>query len=151
MLILNLFSSEILSITIINPFTFINSIEDLEKRDDLQPVLFFPDETIKNFQSDPQLKKSMTRALANDRHNQLNYNFREFYQEHINPLFDNVSVKQSHVFLASKIDTDLLISMNKIKYGRMTHISHQHYYNRIYGYIFRKDLNPLIATTLHRV
>ena len=150
-LILNLFSSEILSITIINPFTFINSIEDLNKRKDLQPILFFPHENIKNFQSYPQLKRSMTRALANDRQNQLDYNFMDLFRHKLNMIFDKVSAKQSHVLLASKIDTDLLISMNKIKYGPMTHVSHQHNYNRIYGYLFGKDINRFIAQTFHRV
>ena len=38
--ILNLFSSQILSITIQNPFMTINTIEQLESRHDLMPLLF---------------------------------------------------------------------------------------------------------------
>ena len=39
-LLLNLFSSQIMSITIEMPYVVIDSIEDLKARPDLQPVLF---------------------------------------------------------------------------------------------------------------
>ena len=137
-IILNLFSSEILSIMIITPFTFIDSIEDLEKRDDLQPLLFVPDAAIENIQSDPKLKNSMSRALANNQENKLNHDYSELLQGNINRIFDNVSVKHSHVLLTSKSEAEIMISLNKIKYGPITHISRQHYYDMVYGHIFRR-------------
>ena len=49
-IILNLFSSEILSITINNPHTYIEEIEDLEKYPKMQKYLFVPDATRKKFE-----------------------------------------------------------------------------------------------------
>ena len=149
-LLLIFFSSEILSITIDNPYSYIDSIEDLEKRN-LEAVLYVPGATIENFQNDTKLKKTITRALANDRQNQLEYDFNELFQQDINPLFDNISVKQSHVLLASKADTEMIISLNENKYGSITHISRQLYYDMIYGYLFRKDMNRFVVQIFHRV
>ena len=148
---LTLFSSEILSINIDNPYSYIDSIEDLEKRNDLQPILFVPDVSIDNFRNDPKLETSMVRALANDHQYKLNYDFYELLEKNIDQIFENVSIKQSHILLASKYDTELMLSLNKIKYGKITHISRQHYYDMIYGYIFRKDMNRFVAQTFHQV
>ena len=147
-MILTFFSSQILSITIENPYSYVDSIDDLDRKD-LLPILFIPDATIKNIQTDPEMKKSMSRALANP--HKLDYDHSEFFQHHINNVFDNVSVQQSHVLLASEFDVELIINTNKFKYGPMTHISHQHYYDMIYGQIFRKDMNQFVAQTFHQV
>ena len=93
----------------------------------------------------------MSRALANDKQNILEYDTNKLYQNYINMIFDKVSVKQSHVLLASKIDTDLLISMNKIKYRPITHISNKNYNNMIHGTRFPQDMNRFVAQTFHRV
>ena len=49
-IILNLFSGEILSITINNPHTYIDTIEELEKYPKMQKYLFVPDATRKKFE-----------------------------------------------------------------------------------------------------
>ena len=150
-LILNIFSSEILSITINNPFSYIDSIEDLDKREDLQPILFVPDATVDNIQSSSKQKKSIARAMANGRQNKLVYDHAELFQKNVDIIFNNVSVKQSHVLLASELDLQMIIKSNKIVFGQMTHISREHYYDMIYGYIFRKDMNRFVARTYHQV
>ena len=117
----------------------------------MQSILFVPDVSVDNLQNDPKLETSMVRALANDHQNKLNYDFYELLEKNIDQIFENVSIKQSHILLASKYDTELMLSLNKIKYGKITHISRQHYYDMIYGYIFRKDMNRFVAQTFHQV
>ena len=51
----------------------------------------------------------------------MGYDYINLFQNKLDKLFENISVKQSHVFLASKWDSDLLIALNKVKYKDKTH------------------------------
>ena len=53
-----------------------------------------------------------------------------------------MSVLKSHLLLASKVDTEMIISLNENKYGSITHISHQLYYNMIYADIAKGGAQP---------
>ena len=89
----------------------------------------------------------MERTLSN----QLNYDFALLFQEYINNLFENISVKQSHVLLADPNILELLVSVNKVKYSDITHISRQTYFEQFYAYVFGNDINPLVAKAFHQM
>ena len=83
--------------------------------------------------------------------NYMGYDYINLFQNKLDKLFENISVKHSHVFLASKWDSDLLIALNKVKYKDKTHISRQHYFDKLIGVVYRKDMNQFVAQTFEQM
>ena len=83
--------------------------------------------------------------------NYIEYNFEELFIEKLEILFLNISVKRSHVLLTSKGDSDSLIAVNKVKYKDKTHISSQHYFDKLTGCVYRKDMNKFVAKTFEQM
>ncbi|CAG2112766.1 unnamed protein product, partial [Medioppia subpectinata] len=142
-----LFSSQILCITIETPFSVIDSIEelnqrpdlspivfvpeadidDLKLRPDLSPIVFVPEADIDDLKSDSQLAFSMKNVKEE---NYLEYDYQKLF-EGINPLIKNISVLKTHVLLAPKNSIELTIALNKERYEKITHLSKTRYKPRI--------------------
>ena len=85
--------------------------------------------------------------MLNNEHGQkLKYEFIELFQT-IDDLIKDIGVKQSHVLLAATEDGEMIINMNKNRYTRIIRISNQHYFEKIDGYIFRKNSNHVLKNT----
>ena len=69
----------------------------------------------------------------------------------ITEVFNNISVKLSHVLLASKWDSEALIKMNELKYKYISHISKEHYFDKMIGVVYRKGMNKLVAQTFEQM
>jgi hypothetical protein len=83
------------------------------------------------------------KALNNEHGEKLEYDFINLFQS-IDELIKNIGVKQSHVLLTSTLDGDIIINSNKNRYSPIIHTSNQHYFEKMDGYIFRKDSDPLL-------
>lgn len=149
MLILSLFSSQILSITIENPYQYINNIEELEHRvDNLQLLLFVTESLINVFKTDPKLGPVVNRALPDHK---IDYDFEKLFTDHINQLIVNVSIKLTHVLLASYWDIQLVIEPQRQLFESMTHVSRTHYWDKVQGCVIPRHTNTLLAKTFHQM
>ena len=92
----------------------------------------------------------MKRALNNERGEKLKHDFTNFLTT-IDNVINNIGVKQSHVLLASTLEGEIIINLNKNKYSPIIRISNQHYFEKMVGYIFRKNSNPVLKDTFEKM
>ena len=101
------------------------------------------------FQKDTQLNSIISRTLKNNKQNYLGYNYQKLIIEEIDQIFDNISVMLSHVLLTSKWDAECLVRLNEVKYKQMTHISRNDYFDKVYGVVYRKNIDQYLADSFN--
>ena len=92
----------------------------------------------------------MKRALNNEHGEKLKHDITNLFMT-IEDVIVNIGVKQSHVLLASIQDARSIINMNKNKYSKMVRISNQHYFDKMDGYIFNKNTNPVLKDAFEKM
>ena len=90
------------------------------------------------------------RVLANKKDNLLAFDFEGLFDK-IGDLIDKICVKRTHILLLAPIDANIIIDLDKNKYKRITHISDRHYFYQIKGYVFHRNLDPLLSKTLSQM
>ena len=102
-------------------------------------------------QQDTNLSPVIQKCLENNKKNNIGYGFTRLLTEKATDLFEKISFKLTHVLLASKLDSQDLINLNKIKYKHLTHISKRDYFDMMIGMVYRRDMNKFVADTFKQV
>ena len=64
------------------------------------------------------MSKIINKTLANDREYFLYHDYIKLFSKTLNPLFENISYKLSHVLLAPKSEAESLLSLKKAQVQR---------------------------------
>ncbi|CAG2163699.1 unnamed protein product [Oppiella nova] len=135
--IMNIFHKE-------NPYSVIDSVEELDAKPELIPMLFASEADIEDIQNDRQLSSAVNKTLVNNRERYLGHDFQQLF-DGINDLITNISVFKTHVLLASKGAIEHIINLSREKYEKITHLSKHIYQNRVHGYVINANVNKHIA------
>ena len=95
-------------------------------------------------------EQAVKRTLTYERGEKLKYDLSNLFMT-VDDLIKDIGVKQSHVLLASTQDGEIIINMNKNRYSPIIRISNQHYFEKMSGYIFRKNTNPFLKNTFDKM
>ncbi|CAG2176108.1 unnamed protein product, partial [Oppiella nova] len=129
-----------------NPYSVIDSVEELDANPDLIPMLFTAEADIESLKNIPEVSNAVNKALEN----YLGYDYEKLF-DGINQHINNISVLKTHVLLASKSDLQFIRDLNKVLYKKITHVSKQLYGNRISGHVVHRNVDKFIVKTFKQI
>ncbi|CAG2104631.1 unnamed protein product [Medioppia subpectinata] len=134
-----------------NPFNVLDTIANNDvdthlSRPQLQPKLYMSNTTLQEIlkKSHPDENFVLNKALANGwDSNYIDWSNTDFYGD-INTIIANICYKRLHVLLGGYHKITTILQMNRVYYEQVTHIGKTTYYDHAYGYVFNKNVNPVI-------
>ncbi|CAG2171016.1 unnamed protein product [Oppiella nova] len=135
----------VLSTTIDNPFEVIDSLDQLNQREALQPRLFLKTTDIHSIQSNanPMESRVLNKAMTKNETNYIDYTHLDFYQD-LDPLMVTIRDNKTHVLVSSFFDIEIVMTINPSLYSQTLHVSDNKYFDKAFGWVLHKHCDPYL-------
>ena len=80
----------------------------------------------------------------------LEYDFEKILEQ-MDIHMKKICIKYTHVLIGADAAIEDLISMNKVKYTPISHISRNKYFEKASGYVFHKKINTFLMKHFERM